>query len=312
MKKEHEKRKQEYDTCTAVSNILKNQIVDAIKGPYLRELRERRFGYLNTTPMDMLDHLFDRYGNLTAIDIQESKTRFNEPFNPDDPIAVYFQKLEDEQQVSADGGVPVSHEMLMQTALFAFYTSGIFIDACKRWEDMAPANKTWTNLKTHFSAEYKSYKSQQKINAQQGGYHSANAVTSENTTTELADALDHLANAAVSDKTTMTNLTNQITDLIRQNQMLIEQNGLLLKTMANMSMATTAMQSPQNYHTQAWLQETKSTYNKTKDKDPQGYCWSHGYNVAVGHNSNTCHKRKKGHKSNATRQNTMGGCQDGK
>ena len=109
MEKEHEKRKQEYDTCMAVSNILKNQIVEAKKGPYLQELRDRRFGYLNASPMDMLDHLFDRYGHLTAIDIQESKTRFNEPFNPDDPIAVYFQKLEDEQQVSADGGVPVSH-----------------------------------------------------------------------------------------------------------------------------------------------------------------------------------------------------------
>ena len=177
---------------------------------------------------------------------------------------------------------------------------------------MEPANKTWTTLKNHFSAEYKSYKTQQKINAQQGGYHSANAVTSENTANELADALDHLANAAVSDKTTVINLTNQVTELIRQNQMLIEQNGLLLKTMANMSMANTTMQSPQHYHPQPWQQETKSYNNKIKNKDPQGYCWSHGYNVAVRHNSNTCHKRKKGHKSNATRQNTMGGCQDGK
>ena len=121
LEKEHEKRKQEYDLCLAVSNVLKNQIVDAIKGPYLRELRDRRFGYLNSTPLDMLDHLFDRYGNLTAIDVQKCETRLNEPFNPDEPIAVYFQKLEDEQQISDDGGVPVLHEQLMQTALFAFY-----------------------------------------------------------------------------------------------------------------------------------------------------------------------------------------------
>ena len=77
LEKEHDKRKQEYDLCLAVSNVLKNQIVDAIKGPYLRELRDRRFGYLNSTPLDMLDHLFDRYGNLTAIDVQECKTQFN-------------------------------------------------------------------------------------------------------------------------------------------------------------------------------------------------------------------------------------------
>ena len=60
MEKEHEKRKQDYDTCLAVSNALKNQIVETIKGPYLAELRNRRFGYPNSIPLDMFDHLFDR------------------------------------------------------------------------------------------------------------------------------------------------------------------------------------------------------------------------------------------------------------
>ena len=98
----------------------------------------------------MLDHLFDRYGNLMAINVQECKTRLNEPFNPDNPITLYFQKLEDEQQVSNNGGVPVLQEQLLQTALFAFFSAGVFVESCKRWEEMAPADKTWANLKTHF------------------------------------------------------------------------------------------------------------------------------------------------------------------
>ena len=44
-----------------------------------------------------------------------------------------------------------------------------------------------------------------------------------------------------------------------------------------------------------------------KKLDPNGYCWSHGYKVKIGHNSRTCHKRLAGHKENVTRANTMGG-----
>ena len=81
----------------------------------------------------MLNHLFNRYGNLTAIDVQECKNGLNEPFNPENPIEIYFQKLEDEQKIRDNGGVPVSQEQLLKTALFDFYAAGVFIDACKRW-----------------------------------------------------------------------------------------------------------------------------------------------------------------------------------
>ena len=105
---EHNNRKAEFDMFIAVKNALKNQIIEKIKGPYLMELRDRRFGYLNLSLMDLLDHLFDRYGNLTAIDVQECKNRINDPFSPDEPIAIYFQSLKDEQQISNDQGVPIS------------------------------------------------------------------------------------------------------------------------------------------------------------------------------------------------------------
>ena len=39
MEPEHNKRKAEFDMCIAVNNALKNQIIEAIKGPYLMELK---------------------------------------------------------------------------------------------------------------------------------------------------------------------------------------------------------------------------------------------------------------------------------
>ena len=103
-------------------------------------------------------------------------------------------------------------------------------------------------MKTHFSTEYKSWKTQQKINAQQGGFHAANAVTNAQATDSLTEALDHLANAAVLDKTTLAKLTNEISALsmqnkalIEQNEILIDQNGLLINTIATVSGAMQQM-----------------------------------------------------------------------
>ncbi len=49
----------------------------------------------------------------------------------------------------------------------------------------------------------------------------------------------------------------------------------------------------------------------TGNKDPNGYCWTHGYNVAFGHTSAKCRNKATGHQDAATRTNIMGGSQDG-
>jgi hypothetical protein len=41
----------------------------------------------------------------------------------------------------------------------------------------------------------------------------------------------------------------------------------------------------------------------------ENYCWSHDYNVAKSHTSQTCNFPKDGHKREAKKANNMGGCQ---
>ena len=46
--------------------------------------------------------------------------------------------------------------------------------------------------------------------------------------------------------------------------------------------------------------------------DPDGYCWSHGYNVSRGHNGASCYNTMPGHQSAATRADPMGGSTNNK
>eukprot|EP00957_Ditylum_brightwellii_P078268 5951035-Ditylum_brightwellii.AAC.1 len=51
----------------------------------------------------------------------------------------------------------------------------------------------------------------------------------------------------------------------------------------------------------------RQEHNTPRGYDRNWYCWSHGYRVTQGHNSQTCKKPKKGHRREATWSNTLGG-----
>jgi hypothetical protein len=54
---------QTYRTCTSVQQALKKQIIGVFEPMYM-------VGYANILSRDMLDLLFETYGNITAVDLE--------------------------------------------------------------------------------------------------------------------------------------------------------------------------------------------------------------------------------------------------
>jgi hypothetical protein len=61
---------QTYRTCTSVQEALKKQIIGVFEPMYLEILNDNMVGYANISERDMLDHLFETYGNITAVDLE--------------------------------------------------------------------------------------------------------------------------------------------------------------------------------------------------------------------------------------------------
>jgi hypothetical protein len=61
---------QTYRTCTSVQQALKKQIISVFEPVYLDILNDNMVGYANISVRDMLDHLFETYGNITAVDLE--------------------------------------------------------------------------------------------------------------------------------------------------------------------------------------------------------------------------------------------------
>jgi hypothetical protein len=67
---EEEEDIQTYRTYTSVQQALKKQIISVFEPMYLEILNDNMVGYANISASDMVDHLFENYRNITAVDLE--------------------------------------------------------------------------------------------------------------------------------------------------------------------------------------------------------------------------------------------------
>jgi hypothetical protein len=196
---------------------LKTQIIDSIADTYIGELHNRYTGYMVVTPRDLIDHLLERYGRITASDIANCRTKVEAPMDPTQPIDVYFQNIDDCIQFATDGQVPFTALQIVQTAYHAISKSGLYNDACKERRRKPLAERTWVTFKPFLATEYNDLKEQHKINMNQNNFHGANSAI------DLTTAIDSLAMAATTDQEVMAQLTHTNQQLVETNQQLSAQ-----------------------------------------------------------------------------------------
>jgi hypothetical protein len=309
----HKAAQKLFDHHNNMNDALKTQIIDAVTDTYLGELRNRYTGYMGVTPRDLIDHLLERYGRITASDIANCRTQMEAPMDTTRPIDVYFQTIDDCVQFATDGKVPFTASQIVQTAYHAISKSGLYNDACKEWRRKPAANRTWVAFKPFFATEYNDLKEQQKLNNNQNNFQGANSAIN------LTTAIDSLAMAATTDRDVMAQLTQTNQQLVQSIQRLTEQLGTAMAELAKHKKQPTPKTKPNPQPTPTVPNAPRTGGRQPFDHaawllslDPAGYCWSHGYRVTTGHNSRECKGKLLGHQDAATRANTMGGSEKGK
>jgi hypothetical protein len=82
---------QTYRTCTSVQQALKKQIISVFEPMYLDILNYNMVGYANISARDMLDHLFETYGNITAVDLKIKFEHMPRAWDPQQPVETLFK-----------------------------------------------------------------------------------------------------------------------------------------------------------------------------------------------------------------------------
>jgi hypothetical protein len=97
---------QTYWTYTSVQQALKKQIIGVFEPMYLVILIDNMMGYANISARDMLDHLFETYGNITSVDLEINFEHMRRAWDPHQPVETLFKQIQDCADYSDAGGRP--------------------------------------------------------------------------------------------------------------------------------------------------------------------------------------------------------------
>jgi hypothetical protein len=132
---------QTYRICTSVQQALKKQIIGALDPMYLEILNYNMVGYASTSARDMLDHIFETYGNITAVDLKINFEHMRRAWDPGQPVETLFKQIQDCADYSEARGVPISHSQQINMGYEKIFATGQFMSACRRRNEKPAAEK---------------------------------------------------------------------------------------------------------------------------------------------------------------------------
>jgi hypothetical protein len=286
---------QTYRTCTSVQQALKKQIIGIFEPMYLEILNDNMVVYAKISAKDMLDHLFETYGNITSVDLEINFEHMRRAWDPQQPVETLFKQIQDCADYSEAGDVPIGPLQQINVGYAKIFATGHFMSACRRWNEKLATEKTWTHFKSHFAAARRQHKQMQGETAAHAGFHSANAAMTQNED-QMAEvtigALANLATATAADRGVVVALTQANSCLVKQ----LEETASELRELEAL------------FHQERRDKRFPIIFNKSANSS----CWTRVYKVGKTHTSLTCNTRGPGHKAEATRTDNIGGSQANK
>jgi hypothetical protein len=149
---------QTYQTYTSVQQALKKHIISVFEPMCLDILNDNVVAYTSISARDMLDHLFETYGNITTVDLDINFEKMRRAWDPQQPVESLFKQIQDCAKYSQAGGVLIGHPQQINVGYANIFATGNFMSACRRWNEKHAIAKTWTQFKTHFAAAHRQHK----------------------------------------------------------------------------------------------------------------------------------------------------------
>jgi hypothetical protein len=136
---------QTYRTCTSVQHALKKQIISVFEPMYFDILNNNMVGYANISAINMLDHLFETYSNITAVDLEINFEHMRRAWDPHQQVETLFKQIQDCVDYSEAGGFLIGHPQQINIGYAKIFATGHFMSACHRWNEKPTTEKLEPN-----------------------------------------------------------------------------------------------------------------------------------------------------------------------
>lgn len=323
---DHKESGRIYREYKATDKILKQQLLGAVNELYYQALSNPLTGYAGVKTLDIITHLYAKYGKISAADLADNEVQLRAPYDAQTSMETLFSQIERAERIAKARNASYSKAQLVQAAYNTVFQTGMYNDACREWRRRPNAEKTWDNFKEHYeTAQHELQESQ--LTTQGAGYH-ANSATHNDMN---MDAYAYLTTTTVSEQSAISQLTstnsqlsvsltqalgtiqalqadmgalkNQLTQLT--NQQRNRNNGNNTNNNHNSSNGSNGNKGNSNWRNTNAAPSERIYFN-------QNYCWTHGWHVHNNHTSENCRNPRGDHQKDATRDNNKGGSQKNK
>jgi hypothetical protein len=94
---------------------------------YLDILNDNMVGYAKISARDMLGHLFETYGNITAFDLEINFEHMRRAWDPQQAVDTLFKQIQDCADYSEAGGVPIGPSQQINVWYANIFATGHFV-----------------------------------------------------------------------------------------------------------------------------------------------------------------------------------------
>ena len=202
--------------CREVKNVnttLNNQLLSALDDIYVHAMKDRHVGYMYQSIHTILQHLFDNYGNIIPLELEDNDTKMRATWDPNSPFNCLIKQVEDGQDYADDGGQQYTAEQLLLIAFTLVFKTGLYVEDCKAWNARPAVAHTWDNFRTHFQNAQRLLRDQMRT-TKQASCHSNLAQHQPLPTTqppaEYQEALINLASSAAADCELLTKIATSV------------------------------------------------------------------------------------------------------
>ena len=297
----HKEQLRLYNECNNVEQALRQQIAKAVEEAYLLALRNRHTRTIVHPIQYIINFLFQNHGKVTQAKLAAERLRVEQyAFNPNEPIDVIFNKIDDLLELSIAAQCDYTAQQLIGIGYLIINRTGKYGEYVRKWNRLPPEQKTWPNFKVQFRDAQTELRDTGDLEIQDTSLHSANLVNEviEGVKRALEPASEE---AAIAEQQAMLHMAN----MSSQQQAMPDIMTKMMEMMQQMQQMQVQMmqQSGHNNSNNTISNNRRNNRNRGR-RTTSKYCWSHG---ACAHSSSECNAKKEGHRDDATFENKLGG-----
>ena len=139
-----------YTEYKRTDQALKQLLLGAVDGVYVESLRDMYTGYTTVTTLQLLTHLYDHYGQISDMDLDDNEKQMGAKYDPNQPIDTLFKQIEAAVEFATTGNAPFTARQIVNKAFLLIFATGAYEDECKEWKRRALNTQTWNNFKIDF------------------------------------------------------------------------------------------------------------------------------------------------------------------